>query len=238
MKKTLPISFLASVVSLAQTAPVTSTSKPFVIAGTVQGSDGSTIISGTISLTWVNPPTASRAKTVFAQTLSATGAFEFAGVYPGTYLLCPRTVGDIWLSPCQWGGKSPVVTVPPGGIVPTVNLVMHRAALVPIRVDDPTQVLAFNDGLTFGAQLMLNSANDSFQLVRLLPVSVDGSGRDYRLAIPYGRTVSLVVVAPFFRILNVSSQSTLLKTPSSIPIFVPAGASVSPIYLSVVGVNP
>jgi hypothetical protein len=93
--------------------------------------------------------------------------------------------------------------------VPTVSLsaaqnsvgltvIVKRGVAVPIRVEDPNQLLAKNEGTIAGAHLLICVASDALVFHEATLVSTDSKGRDYQMVIPFGATVRLVVNGGFF----------------------------------------
>jgi hypothetical protein len=208
------------------------------IAGTIRGDDGAAIEAGSITLAWLNPPPNSRAPQFVTQAISSSGAFQYAGLNPGIYRLCVQAADPMWLNPCEWGGVPASVTVSASQPVPAVSLILKKGAVVPVRVDDPTQVLAVNDGKTPGAQLMLSVGNDNLQQVRVPVVSADSLGRNLQVVVPYGRTINLIVSGSFFKITNVATGALLPSAPFAIPLLTALGQTPVGVHLTVTGVNP
>jgi hypothetical protein len=222
----------------SQVSSTPATGVPGTLAGTIQGSDGRVIGAGSVTLAWLTPPPNSRAPQFLRQDIPSSGSFSFAGLASGTYRLCVQTDDAMWLNPCEWGSASTSFSVSASQPVPLVTLVLQQGAVVPIRVDDPVQALALNDGKAPGAQLMLGVFNDNFQFHRSPIVSSDALGRNQQVVIPYGRTVNLFVSGSFFSITNASTGLAVPKAPTGLPLLVPLGATPAAVHLVIAGVSP
>src|SRR5271165_2527123 len=113
-----------------------------------------------------------------------------------------------------------------------VSLVLKKGAVVPIRIDDPTQVLAANDGKTPGAQLLLSVGNDNLQQVRVPVVSSNAQGRNLQVVVPYDRTINLIVAGGFFKITNVATGALLPSAPFAVPLLTASGKTPVGVHLT------
>jgi hypothetical protein len=112
---------------------------------------------------------------------------------------------------------------------------MKRGAFVPVRIDDPNQLLSQYEGNKPGARLLLGIASPGF-VFRLVPVvSKDSTGRNQQILIPYNTPVKLVLSSSFF-LVNDAIGIPLARTAATvIPLTVPSGQPVAPIKFTVTG---
>jgi len=205
------------------------------ISGTVVGSDG-TVLSGVYVTLAASPLYPSRnLQTLWAAFSDSSGAFAFTGLYAGTYQLCAQLPRTQWLSPCAWGTAPPVVTL--SNIQPTVTLsvVMTKGAVVPIRVNDPQQLLPQNEGITPGAHLLMGVGHPPFLFDDAYVASQDSGGRTYQVVVPFGFGATLKIYSSFFQLTNAAGTALPQGATSSIPFSVAAGQSPPSIVLNVTG---
>ena len=204
------------------------------ISGSVTGEDGSRVTTGVIIAHLVsgsrNPKNIAPAR---GQPISPTGAFQISPLLPGTYRICVQVPGTAWLNPCEWGLRPSTVTVSSTQLEAVVPVVLKKGALVPIRIDDASQLLTQHEGTTPGAHLLLGVINDmqALHLARL--VSQDTNGRNHEILIPFGASLKLVATSAFFKL----AGTTGLALKSSIPLFVAAGQQPLAITVVVTGRN-
>lgn len=105
---------------------------------------------------------------------------------------------------------------------------------MPIRVNDPAQLLAQNEGTTAGAQLLIGVANDGAVFRPASVISQDATGRNYQIVIPFNHLVNLAVASSFFQLANAVGV-TIPRTGASIPVTVPSGQQPPAITLIVTG---
>ena len=120
-----------------------------VIAGTVSGEDGSSVIGAyvTLHLSFTSPHAArQRFQTHWAVYTGAGGSFRFTGLRNGAYRLCVQAPGTDWLDPCEWGLAIPSVAVSSAARSQTIAISLSKGVQVPIRIDDPGQFLLQNEG--------------------------------------------------------------------------------------------
>jgi hypothetical protein len=91
----------------------------------------------------------------------------------------------------RMGSQNTTVSLIAGAPIPNVSLVLKKGVIVPIRVDDPAQLLAQNEGKTPGAQLLLGVADSAIAWLELrLPAvdSLSAISRPVTLSVPAIRT--------------------------------------------------
>lgn len=105
---------------------------------------------------------------------------------------------------------------------------------MPIRVNDPAQLLPQNEGKTPGAHLLIGLANDG-GVFRPAPVtSQDAAGRNQQIVIPFGRPVSVSVYSSFFQLAGANGIA-LPRTGAIIPVTASVGQQAPIITLVVTG---
>jgi hypothetical protein len=105
---------------------------------------------------------------------------------------------------------------------------------VPIRVNDPAQLLPQNEGKTAGAHLLIGIANDGGVFRPAPVISQDATGRNYQIVIPFNHPVNLSVYSSFFQLAGANGIS-LPRTGTSIPVTVSSGQQPAAITLLVTG---
>jgi hypothetical protein len=162
------------------------------------------------------------------------GSFHFDGLNDGKYRLCAQVPNSVWLNPCEWGLQPPVVTLSTAEPTTSVTMILKKGAAVPIRIDDPGQLLSLNEGRTPGAHLLVGVGNDAF-VFRPAPVLPPGtSGATRQIVIPFNSPVKLVVYSSFFH-LSDANGVPLPRTGAAIPVLVPLGTQPAIIKLTVTG---
>lgn len=205
------------------------------ITGSLSGDDGATLSGGYVTLHMApRYPPGRRRQIDWAALSGVSGSFRFTGLSEGTYRLCAQVLRSTWLDPCEWGLRPPAVSLSSAQPIAGVNMVLAKGAAVPIRIDDPDQVLSQNEGRTPGAHLLLGVPNDA-KVFRASPViSRDSSGRNHEVVVPFNSTVKLVVSSAFFRLAD-EAGIPLPGTTVQIPVLAPAGQPPVPIRLKVTG---
>src|SRR5260370_32092337 len=102
-------------------------------------------------------------------------------------------------------------------------MVMKKGVAVPIRIDDPGQLLSQNEGKTPGAHLLLGVGNDAFVFLPAPVTSTDLNGRNQQIVIAYNTSVKLVVASTFFKLNDAAGQPLARTGTAMIPITVPSG---------------
>jgi len=165
------------------------------------------------------------------------GTFQITGLRDGKYRLCAQVPGTAWLNPCQWALQPIAVALSDTQPTASVTIVMKKGAAVPIRVDDPGQLLSQHEGKTAGAHLLVGVGNDAFAFAPARVMSQDATGRNLEVVIPFNSTAKISVLSSFFRLADATGLP-LPKTGVTIPILVPAGQRPPAITLRVTGVGP
>ncbi len=149
------------------------------------------------------------------------GAFQFNSLSNGQYSLCVQALGTVWLDPCEW--RTPVTTVQLSSSQrsASVTVKLKKGVAIPIRIDDPAQLLTAHEGKTAGAHLLIGIINPSFAFRPAIVVSNDISGRNHQVVIPFDKTVNLLVSSSFFQIHD--DKSGISNPGTTVPLFVPSG---------------
>ena len=106
-------------------------------------------------------------------------------------------------------------------------------ALIPLRIDDPSGLIAQTEAKVSRAQILVSTGNASgaAQLARI--TASDSSGRSYQLAVPFDRLITLSVASGAFLFTSASGAS--LGRFASIPLNIKSGSTADVIRLSVAG---
>src|SRR5258708_490175 len=190
MKQILAIYVASAAFALAQPQPVSGT-----ISGVLTGEDGTALPGATIALHLVakSLPKLRRQTTDWTFVTNAAGAFQFVALPEGNYTVCPRVPNSTWLNPCDWGFPTPNATITRSAPTASVTITLKRGVAVPIRINDPGQLLAQNEGKIPGAGLLLEVSDarpgSFFRLVPL--ISQESNGRNHQIAIPFNTNLTL-----------------------------------------------
>ena len=130
--------------------------------------------------------------------------------------------------------QPPIVSISAGQPVVSVTIVLRKGAAVPVRIDDPGQLLNQHEGKTRGAHLLLGVGNDAFAFIPAAVVSKDANGRDLQIVVPFNSPAKLVVYSSFFK-LSDTAGIPLPKTTVTIPVLVQRGQQPTPIRFNVMG---
>jgi len=104
---------------------------------------------------------------------------------------------------------------------------------VPIRIDDPGQLLTQHLGKTASANLLLGVSSDAFMFHPAPVVSKDPNGRAHHIVIPFDASVNLSVTSGFFKFADAAGQEVGRTGTAIIPIKVPAGQQPTTVRLVV-----
>jgi hypothetical protein len=206
-----------------------------VIAGSLTGGDGTKIVGGYVSLQRLPPYPQRVRQTNWTAVTAAGGTFRFEGLNDGSYQLCAQVPKSTWLNPCEWGPQPPVVTMSAAQAFAVVTLVMKEGAVVPIRLEDPAQLLAQHEGRAPGAHLLVGVANDARWFRPALVTSRDAGGKNYQVLVPFNSTVNIVVYSAFFQLADAGGLPLPRTRAAAIPVSVPAGQQPTPVRLRVTG---
>jgi len=205
------------------------------ISGTLAGDDGTKIAGGHVTLRRLPPQPPRLSQTTWTAVTGAGGTFRFSGLNDGAYQLCAQIPKSVWLNPCEWGTKPPAVVLSAAQDFAAITLVMKKAAVVPIRLDDPGQLLAQSEGKTSAAVVLIGVANDAGWFRSAAVASRDATRKTYEVQIPFNVTVNLSVYSPYFQLAD-SAGAPLPQTRAAlIPVSVAAGQAPGTLRLSVTG---
>jgi hypothetical protein len=108
---------------------------------------------------------------------------------------------------------------------------------LPIRVDDPSNVLAQNEGKKAGAHLLIGVPSDTFVFQKAEIASTDASGRNYHVVVPYDLSLNMVVNGSAFKLNNAAGVAVPQGLTTAIPITAPSGQQPTVIRLVVTGIG-
>jgi hypothetical protein len=207
-----------------------------VITGSLRGDDGTAISGAYVGLHLLRPypPGRLRATEWFA-TSGAGGSFRFDVPYFGQYRLCAQVPNSTWLNPCEWGLQPPVTSLSSAQKSVSLTMVVKRGVAIPIRVDDPGQLLKLHEGKTAGAHLLMGVPSDSFVFHPATMVSTDANGRNLQVVIPFDAPIKLVVSSAFFRLADAAGQPLARPGSTAIPVTAPSGRQPPVLRLVVTG---
>ncbi len=219
---------------LAQQPQPVPLQSPGTVAGTLTGDDGTLIGGALVALALLPPFPAGRLRQPDPAVISAAdGSFQFSQLANGSYRICIQAPGSPSLNPCEWGLQPPLVLLGRGQPTTAVTVVVKKGALVPIRLSDPSGLLAQYEGTVPGAQVLIGVSNDALFFRRAPVVSADAGGRSCQVLMPFGVAVNLIVCSSFFQLSN--AGVALRATSASVPITVQAGAQPTVVSLVVTG---
>jgi len=207
------------------------------ISGKLAGEDGSAITGAEIRLHLV-PSAGSKVpqpQTDWIVTTVTGGAFQASELPEGTYTLCPRAPNTTWLSPCEWNLPTPIGTISRSNPNATVPITLKRGVSVPVRVDDPAQLMATNEGKTPGAGLFLCVRGPGLFFRRVPLVSTDSGGRNYQIVVPFDTGLTLMVHPSFYRLAAANNVALSQSASTQIPLLFSAGQQASPIKFTISG---
>ena len=167
-----------------------------------------------------------------AQT-AADGTFSFANLDAGTYLLCSQVPRGTLLNPCQWTKTMPLVTVASATATASITLTMLPGYRLPIRVNDPQNLLAANEGKAPGPHLLVG-VNGGYHFEEAVIDATDIAGRNVSLLVPFNAPVAVTVQSNFFKLQDGAGNP--LNKANAVPIAASATAT-SGFTVQVVGKN-
>ncbi len=202
----------------------------------VQGEDGSLLSGVGVFLQRALPLGAPpKQRTNWGTTSSAAGVATFDLLPNGQYTLCAQAASGNWLNPCEWGAARPSVVVSATQRTAGTTLVLKRGAAVSVRVDDPSGLLAQNEGKTPGAHLLLGVRNDVGIFRAASVIAENPAGKEYSVTIPYDAKVNLVVASSFFRLADATGVPFAVSGAAAVPVAVPSGQAPPTLRLAVSG---
>lgn len=227
------ILFIFAHVVFAQQIPQTSVG---TVSGTLKGEDGSTIIGASVTLLRLPPYPKGKWPRIEWTTKSASGgAFSFAAIDRGQYRLCAQAPNTTWLNPCEWGLNAPLFALSQTQRSVNISMIMKRGAAVPIRIDDPDQLLSLYEGKTPDAHLLLGVSNDTFGFRIASIISSDTGGRNHQVIIPFDRSVNFVANSFFFKLADSGGRLLSSSASSVTQVNVPAGKRADSIRFVITG---
>ena len=113
--------------------------------------------------------------------------------------------------------------------------IIRSGVVVPIRVNDPQQLLAKNEGITPGAHLLMGVGHPPFLFDDALVTSQDTGGRTYQITVPFGFAARLAIYSSFFHLSNAAATSPPQGAVTFVPFTVAFGQSPPSISLNVTG---
>ena len=224
------ITFVSTVLMLsAAGSPVWSGT----ITGKVVDTSNRPVVAAIVTISEA-PATPSAASAMQAATSTAAdGAFSFANLVAGTYLLCSQVPKGTLLNPCQRAKVPPLVTVNSAGATASITLTMSSGYRLPIRIDDPQNLLAANEGKTLGAHLLIGVPGYHFEEATI--DSTDNAGRNVSVLGPFDVPVAVTVQSNFFQLPD--SAGKPLNKANAIPLTVSSATPFATLNVKVVGNN-
>jgi hypothetical protein len=214
-----------------------------VITGTLTGEDGTPIIGASVTLQSASPLSVmvrQRPQSIWNVRSGDAGEFRFEGLSVGSYRLCAQAPGTPWLNPCEWNFTVPTASLTEKLPNATIKVALKKGAVVPIRLDDETQLLEKYEGKTAGAHLLIGVGTKGSTFQVALTASKDFSGSLRQVVIPFDITVNLVVASSFFKLTDAAGtplSKTTTGAGTAIPILVPSGTAAPILRLKIAGVS-
>lgn len=216
MNRGLVIVFTAALAAQAQQADPAAGGQ---VSVTVMGEDGSILGGAGVFLTrTVAPGAPPRQRADWSATASAAGTVTFDLLPNGEYTLCAQAASGSWLNPCEWGTARPTVVLSAPQRTVSTSLVLKRGAAVSIRMDDPSGLLAQNEGKTPGAHLLLGVRSDALIFHPASIIAQDTGGRNYQVTIPFDANVNIVVASSFFRLTDATGAAFAASGSAAVPV--------------------
>ena len=220
---------------LACTFSIVPVSAAGSISGVAKGADGTIITVGAVTASRQAGGARTRLEMTSASAaIRPDGSFTLPPLAYGAYQICAHSPGTAWLNSCEWGGKGTTASLTPTQVSVQVSIVLTKGALVTVRVNDAAQLLAAHEGKTPGAHLLIGVAGDSLNFSPADVVSQDAAGRNYRVLIPFDRTVNISVASAHFQ-LNDQTGRALPKFGNVIPVRVTSGQQPPTVMLGIGG---
>jgi len=202
-------------------------------SGVLTGEDGSLIAGARVGLLLQSPPSHGKALQTFWSVASgADGSFRFSGLKAATYKMCVEP-GGVWLNPCEWGLNPPILTLSNQQTASSANVVLTKGALITIKINDPGQCLAKNEGAAPGAHLLIGVPTAAFSFHAASIESQNTAGRTYQAVIPFNYPAVVIIRSPYFHLSNASGVA--LPAGATVPITAASGQAPSPLTFTVTG---
>lgn len=115
------------------------------------------------------------------------------------------------------------------------SLVMQRGAAIPIRMEDPGQLLSQHEGKTPGAFLTIGVSNDAYAFHAARLVSRDSSGQNLEVVVPFNSQRRIVVRSDYFQLADSAGVALSSAKATEIPVLVLTGQKPAEIRLKVAG---
>jgi len=165
----------------------------------------------------------------------ADGAFGFTGLQPGVYRICAQLGKGTMVNPCEWGEPAPVITLEAEQIAKNVIVAMQYGVAVPIRVNDPQQLLVQHEGKTPGAHLLIGVGDANGMFHSALVTGTDKTGRDHQIVIPANTRVNLVVRSKFFQLADAAGAAIAADAAATSIVAVSGQAPPATMVVTVTG---
>ncbi len=200
--------FLALAIVAAAPAFVCAQAGPEV-SGTVSTVDGSAVANAMVMLV---PATHTSTDAYLMAKSQTDGGFAIPNVPDGEYNVCVRSDGLPILDPCVWGGFPVRVSVA-GGVQPNVvRAVVTQGAELAVDVQDPERQLAGPSTKgPKGPALSVGVFTPSRMFIPMPLASTAGSGRKYRILVPAGVPVRMVLASSDFEFEEPGAGPKLLR---------------------------
>jgi hypothetical protein len=205
------------------------------IGGKLTGEDGAAIAGAFVSLELLPPFPKRLPQTTWTSVTGTGGTFRFDQLRAGKYRLCVQVPGSAWLNPCQWGSKFHLFTLTPGQPMADASLVLQRGAAIPIRMEDPGQLLSQHEGKAPGAFLTIGVNNDAYAFDEARLVSLDSNGQNLQVIVPFNSQRRIVVRSGYFQLADAAGVALSRAKATEIPVLVLAGQRPTEIRLKVTG---
>lgn len=179
-----------------------------LILGTVSlDSTGKRIPAATVTLDQL---AASTGKPIASKTTytGKDGAFAFSGLPPGRYRVCAQLSQSLLLNPCDWDPKLNILAVSENQILPSVRISLKEGVLAPVRIDDPSDFIAANEGKKPGASILIGAVLPNGTFLPISPVDDKKTmgGREHQILIPVDTDVKMVAASRVYQLSDSSGK--------------------------------
>lgn len=199
------------------------------ISGVVVGDDGKSVQARITALKSGLPVSGGRTDS------AADGSFSFVGLVDGTYQLCAVDHAATYLDPCAWAAAPATVAISAKLPITGYKLVVIKGTPLPIRVNDPSQILDKPSATInqMPASLFVYVRTPRHTLQALPIMSKDSSGRNLQAAVPSTTPVSLALFGKGFTLADSSGNAVDVSGKTSIPVPIVSGQAITPITFAV-----
>jgi len=173
-----------------------------IVFGKVRTSTGAALGGAWVSIVWdpVNPASPPPAQ-IPGTPARPDGSFSFVNLNAGTYHFCAKIPGSTWLDPCDWNATRISVTVKAGQVAQGVVIPMQRGTALPIRLNDPYQLLAqYQATKTPGAHVLVGVTTVNGGFRPAAKVSQDAGGQTHQIVVPADTQLKIVTTSGFFKL--------------------------------------